>query len=419
MTRTFRRALPAVALLAAAGAGVLVAGPLTPPAGPITSTYKTLSEVEPRTAISSLPLVISQPGSYYLTQNLVIPPSQVGISINASNVTLDLRGFTLQGNGTSSDAITVWSSSAGVTIRNGAINNINGHGIYAAAGAADLAPGMTVEDVRVTSVAGRGISCSRGATINRCYVNAAEFGIRSGYSSKVLDSTVEFARHTAFNIEGGSTVANCVSAGTGGTTGGGHAFVLGAGSTATNCVARSNQGAGFTTLSQCLLQGCSSTNNNGGGFILGTDDRMETCSAIGNTGAGVMTASGAGRCEITRCSISVIGSSGVGIDLTGNAYSVRITDSSIRGSSVIGQIGIRVNATATDCTIARNQIGFLGRGVELDGLYNIVINNTFQFVNQLQFITDSNGAAPHPSNSVGPVAQTVAGATNPLLNLAQ
>ena len=55
-----------------------VAGPLNPPAGAISSTAKTLVEVEPRTAISSTntpgdadsQFRITAPGSYYLTGNI-------------------------------------------------------------------------------------------------------------------------------------------------------------------------------------------------------------------------------------------------------------------------------------------------------------------------------------------------------------
>jgi len=70
-------------------------GSLTPPGAP-GPTMKTLNQIEPRTPISSLPFVISSPGSYYLTTNL---SGTSGITISSGNVTLDLNGFTLQGLG--------------------------------------------------------------------------------------------------------------------------------------------------------------------------------------------------------------------------------------------------------------------------------------------------------------------------------
>src|SRR5262245_28247040 len=89
--------------LIAAAAGLAVigivahGGPLPPPVGPVDHVYKTLQEVEPRTAISSLPYTINTPGSYYLTKDLTGLAAQNGIMINSSNVTLDLRGFSLVG----------------------------------------------------------------------------------------------------------------------------------------------------------------------------------------------------------------------------------------------------------------------------------------------------------------------------------
>src|SRR5690606_34458615 len=97
-------------LLGAAGIGALASlakgGPLNPPAGPITPTHKPLGELEPRTALSeantpgdaSAVFVISQPGSYYLTADLVVPANRTAIRIDASDVTIDLNGFAIRGN---------------------------------------------------------------------------------------------------------------------------------------------------------------------------------------------------------------------------------------------------------------------------------------------------------------------------------
>src|SRR5438445_13129756 len=75
-------------------------GSLTPPGAPA-ATMKTLSQVEPRTPISSVPFAITNSGSYYLTTNLTGTGGGAAISITTSNVTLDLNGFTLAGLGTS------------------------------------------------------------------------------------------------------------------------------------------------------------------------------------------------------------------------------------------------------------------------------------------------------------------------------
>src|SRR5689334_13892270 len=81
-------------LVLAAIVTVYSQGTLTPP-GPPAPSMKTLSEIEPRIAISSLPLTIVTPGSYYLTGNL--SATSTGITVTARDVTIDLNGFTLTG----------------------------------------------------------------------------------------------------------------------------------------------------------------------------------------------------------------------------------------------------------------------------------------------------------------------------------
>jgi hypothetical protein len=57
---------------------------------------KTLAQIEPRTAISSLPFTITNSGSYYLAASLSGSSGQSGITVQADNVTLDLNGFALE-----------------------------------------------------------------------------------------------------------------------------------------------------------------------------------------------------------------------------------------------------------------------------------------------------------------------------------
>src|SRR5262245_50594054 len=83
----------------------LRAGDLNPPVGPITSTMKTLTEVEPRTPISLTTTPgdgdslykITQPGSYYLTGNVQGVAGKMGIEVVSSHVKIDLGGFQLLG----------------------------------------------------------------------------------------------------------------------------------------------------------------------------------------------------------------------------------------------------------------------------------------------------------------------------------
>src|SRR5271156_6144744 len=48
-------------------------------------------------AAGGFPYKITQPGSYKLSGNLVVPANTDGIDINVSNVTIDLNGFKISG----------------------------------------------------------------------------------------------------------------------------------------------------------------------------------------------------------------------------------------------------------------------------------------------------------------------------------
>ncbi len=86
-------------------------GSLTPPGAP-GETMKTLAQIEPRTAIASLPYTIAESGSYYLQANLSSTTN--GIVIQASNVTLDLMGFSLTGDGQSGRGVYIQGATNGI-----------------------------------------------------------------------------------------------------------------------------------------------------------------------------------------------------------------------------------------------------------------------------------------------------------------
>src|ERR1700757_1186452 len=71
-------------------------GILTPPGAPA-PTMKTLSQIEPRMPIYTIPTNITVSGSYYLTTNLTGIGGSGGIAIYTNDVTIDLEGFTLAG----------------------------------------------------------------------------------------------------------------------------------------------------------------------------------------------------------------------------------------------------------------------------------------------------------------------------------
>ncbi|MFL6536973.1 MAG: hypothetical protein ACJ8JD_02200, partial [Chthoniobacterales bacterium] len=84
---------------------------------------KTLDQIEPRTPIKSVPFAITTSGSYYFTGNRhFTAASGDAITISASDVTVDLMGFTLSSSAAAKgNAFHLTSSSGRVVIRNGAI----------------------------------------------------------------------------------------------------------------------------------------------------------------------------------------------------------------------------------------------------------------------------------------------------------
>jgi hypothetical protein len=106
-------------------------GPLDPPAPPSSTNSVRLpgTPISQPADASGFPIVINQPGSYYLTSNINGVANQPGIVITSDNVTLDLMGFTLDGpdgpdqqGGIDNLFVPVKS----VTIRNGIIRDWGG-----------------------------------------------------------------------------------------------------------------------------------------------------------------------------------------------------------------------------------------------------------------------------------------------------
>jgi hypothetical protein len=154
------------------------AGPLDPP-GPPAST---LPQVEPRSPIppagwsGAFPITITQPGSYFLTQNLS-PFTAGGIDIEASDVTLDLNGFTISRTGVccgvNEDGIFGGATLRNaVTVRNGTIDGF-------ATGIQGIAfVRSSFEDLKLAHNVGEGLDIGSGNLVLRVMAWANDGGIR-------------------------------------------------------------------------------------------------------------------------------------------------------------------------------------------------------------------------------------------------
>ncbi len=182
----------------------LAQGNLNPPGAPA-PTMLSLSQMEPRTPISSAPFTISAPGSYYLTTNVTVSGGNA-ITINANNVTLDLKGFTISSTqnpaGTNSGILLGTTGPlTNITIVNGFINSgvtINSGNTYSGTGFGYgifyYYLGTPPVNVRVSGVSVSGCLYSGidlntyNAVVESCTVNmAGSYGI---VATSVSDSTV-------------------------------------------------------------------------------------------------------------------------------------------------------------------------------------------------------------------------------------
>lgn len=81
---------------------------------------------------TTFPIVISNPGTYVLTSNLTVPAGTNGIEIQASNVFLDLNGFTISGPNPQGSPTTYGIKSIDFcTVINGTVRNMY-YGMYTA-----------------------------------------------------------------------------------------------------------------------------------------------------------------------------------------------------------------------------------------------------------------------------------------------
>jgi hypothetical protein len=168
--------------------------------GKLASEIISAAADEVRIPISSCGTTISTSGSYYVTQNL----SSNGncITVSASNVTIDLMGFTLAGNNTGfNSGISITEIQGGmsdVEIRNGTIKKFY-DGIISPV----LSLSLRVINIRAVQNRNSGINLNGDFNlVKNCTVWAnGIFGIISGNKATIIENTIN-ANNTN-NISGG------------------------------------------------------------------------------------------------------------------------------------------------------------------------------------------------------------------------
>lgn len=421
-------------------------GSLTPSGAPA-PTMKSLAQIEPRTPIDSTHTPgdatnlysITQPGSYYLTTNLVGVAGKNGIGILTNGVTIDLNGFTLIGpGGTNGCGITSPYYGWNVLIRNGTIQNWGFAGVLLDYGNAKF------EDLKIYGPSIYGIfDFDDLSQFHHCSAfNFSSAGFATGNSDVLTDCTAYGMNGSVgFAIEEDCVLNHCASENCG------FGYSLGPGSSAFGCTA-GNDGVGYV-LSQyctvkdcnalftktngfdasfesgCIFTSCNAGNCDGSGIVTGDSATVANCSANENILNGISAGTG---CTITGCTANQNGytTPGIGI-LTGT----RATISNCTANNNQGD-GIRFGGDSiiTGCHASSNGQGAIsaglrsaGSGSRVDGnqardnvgtgilasTSDVVIRNT----------CGNNSVAnfnPSTGSNFAPI-QTPASATNPLANI--
>ena len=254
------------------------------------------AKLEKRTPISSLPYTISEPGSYYLTGNLQFSAATGNaITVSASDVTLDLMGFTLSSTAeVTGDGIQLAPGVRNVAVRNGQIagqTTVTENGNTWTATAAGFANGVNAVNAapRVTGceftglrIAGcrtTGLRAGYGAVIGQVVVTQnGGIGMVATYST-ITNSSAYLNRSTGFTVSL-SAISDSIA------TDNGSAGISMASGTVTNCKASGNGSDGISAETSNVTG--STAHTNAGNGIDAAAGTVTTSNSSSNGGVGII-----------------------------------------------------------------------------------------------------------------------------------
>ena len=271
---------------------------------------KSLDQVEARKIInaantpgdSANQFIISQPGSYFLTDSITGVSGKSGISVTASNVTIDLNGFSLIGVAGSLYGIRVPGSVNKLTVRNGVICNWGSEGL-----SAYFANTSRFKEITAYGNSTWGLVIGVGSAIDSCQVLSNGAGSTGGggmyarFSSTITNGVAEGNTTHGILTEDGCTISGCTAGDTAQSGGAnGHGITTGLGCTVTGSAVRSNAGTGLAVSNECLVSSCA-VSNNALGITTGNNCNVSNCTVTSSRGTGISTGSGS---MITSCAAS-------------------------------------------------------------------------------------------------------------------
>jgi len=309
---------------------------------------KTLQEMEPRVPLSatttpgdvSNTYIITQPGSYYLTGDVRPTGGRNAILVSADNVTIDLRGYALDGSADTTGfkaGITNSGNRRNLRVFNGTIRQFRGYGmigrfdtssfedmafIDSAGGQLEImqSSGCTVKNVRTHAVTGEtGIQVGTNSVVEGCTVEGGSVGITC-LSGVVKNCSVLNPGFTGISCSGG-VISNCTVEGANNTSSINNGGITLAGS------------GGL--IESCVLKSCAS-----GGVTAAARAEIVNCQFVGCAKGANITSSGRVRiegCQFVLCSSAVI-VSGTHSMVLGNRFSECTTNITAGAGNTIGEM---------------------------------------------------------------------------------
>ncbi len=336
---------------------------------------------EVRSAISGCGVTISAPGSYYLTGNLSCTGH--GVTIASNDVTLDLMGFTISGDGEANEYGIYINGASNVEIKNGTVRGFD-IGVYAT----NTGNYIRVINLRMSHNGDGMHLLSRGNIIKSCSAgeNQAD-GFFIGAGSVVSNNTAYKNSGTGLFIGYGSTVTGNTAFDN--TTVG---IDAGTGSTLTDNIAYSNDGVGIKVGTASVVTHNSSSHN----------------------AVGIEVAAGS---TLTNNTCFKNNSWGIVVDNFANyPGETSVTNNSVtynNDANTSGQGGIRV---PSNCYVKGNSLSFNNvRNIYVDGSHNIIEENLVThsgdgiYFNGTGNFWANNRASANTNNFVNTTGQTSGG----------
>ncbi len=314
-----------------------------------------------------MPYSITNSDSYLVTENLIGTAGADGITIAASDVTLDLNGFSLTGVPGSLNGIFVSGPFVNITIKNGTVYDWAADGV-----SAFNAQVSSLSDVHATGNAGAGLRIGSASTVKGCkaYANGG-VGIEADTGSTILECTSRTNGQDGIVTADTSVVNLCSSF-----QNGGHGIKVGKQATVTDCAVRDNEDDGINAEEGSLIRNCVSYSNDKSGIhVQGGHGIVVDCTAYQNTDHGISAGTG----SVVRSCVAYLNfDDGIRADARCQLVNNLCTTNST---------GIRV--TGEGNRLDQNHLAANATGMVVEASHNFVVRNTASMNYATNFLVSS------------------------------